>query len=633
MQLAKVAKHTGKPYILDGEPPEEGWAAFAANELKKNGLTTRKTVYDPVLGREIPALGEGYSYMSAFHHLSEKKMSGRATGGYTADREPGKSGKNAAKRMSAMDYNALLAHGAHEVIKDAHLIRGVQNQDYWTALKLGQPLPEPGVPFIYEKLVNTMKAGGINMQKKGDILSVMPMTNSDMDKLVGKRFLNGSATVDAKTMEPIKGGLFDQTITGGLQGNRWSAVKLSEPIPNPVMEEPIRRLLGLKVKEMADVIAGAQEIDGRTGGEGIRSALAQLDVDKEIKRHRERIQKFKGANRDNSVKALRYLMGAKKQGIHPSDWVIDKVPIIPPVFRPVSQVGDMLKPADLNGLYRDLIEVNNNIGELRKDIPDSDLAEEKLELYRSVQAAFGLGQPTTEEGASKRWKGAIRQVIGNSPKTGMLQAKVLSKNVDMVARGVIAPDPTYDMDTVGIPVKKAWTVYEPFIIRRLVKRGFPPTRAKEMVAEKDKEAKEMMLEEMKQRPVIVDRAPTWHKFNLQAFNPVLVDDDVIRVSPLIVGGFNADFDGDQMSIHVPVSDKAVAQAKEKMMPSKNLFSLTDLKSVQHKPSKEMSMGLYQLTKDPTNKPPQVFKSVNELKRALKDGLVGINDPVIIQDAK
>jgi DNA-directed RNA polymerase subunit beta' len=117
-----------------------------------------------------------------------------------------------------------------------------------------------------------------------------------------------------------------------------------------------------------------------------------------------------------------------------------------------------------------------------------------------------------------------------------------------------------------------------------------------------------------------------------AFNPVLVEEDAIRVSPLIVGGFNADFDGDTMSFHVPVSDKAVDQAKEKMMPSKNLFSLTDLKSVQHKPSKEMSMGLYQLTREPNDNPPQVFATVKEMKKALREGLIGINDPVVIQNA-
>jgi len=748
-----------------------------------------------------------------------------------------------------------------------------------------------------------------------------------------------------------------------VSNSKWGHVTLAEPLPNPVMEEPIRRVLGLTVKQFHDVLTGREQLNGETGGKALRRALGAIDVDKEIVRYTNEVKTTRGARRDNAIKALRYLNAAKKQSISPTDWVIDKVPVIPPAFRPISNVGDMLKAADLNGLYRDVIETNNSIKELRNDIPDSELADEKLNLYKSVTAAFGLGDPITPDGVSKRWKGAIRQVIGTNPKcyddateiltengwlpfpayvdsrlqvatlnpvtdtlefqnptsilhehysgdmvhthtrrldlmvtaghwhyvelkddtvkvtkwlppqkvqamdlangiatqsryvigaanftgcefpyvfdgiavsqdtlaefagwylrrgrvtkdntvglardynasdvnlmdkavqtlglpykkvkhsvtptrsiirweitspefgiwvignfgvpsrelaipkdvpfwhkehqvhllaayfgdparlpskvvwtttskglvegialmctrigyvfqssviipevqwrctihkaiketvsynfqttvvsnwqgmvhcvtvpnglifvrrngkvsvsgnTGMFQSNVLSKTVDSVGRGVVVPNPNLDMDTVGIPEAKAWTIYRPFIIREMVRRGIPQVKATELIDNKDKEAKEVMLDVMDTRPVILDRAPTWHKFNLLAFKPVLTDTDTIQVSPLITSGFNMDFDGDTANFHVPVSDKAVQQAWDKMTPSKNLFALNDLKTPQHTPSKEMVMGLYQLTRKPANKKPIVFTSVEEAKKAYKEGLINANDPIEIR---
>jgi DNA-directed RNA polymerase subunit beta' len=400
-------------------------------------------------------------------------------------------------------------------------------------------------------------------------------------------------------------------------------------MPNPVMEEPIRRLLGLKVREFNDIVAGREELDGLTGGLALQKALGEIDIDKSMDENRRVAMSARGAKRDDAVKSLRYLHSVKQQGLNPQDWIITKVPVLPAIFRPVSQIGDIVRASDMNGLYRDLIETNNSIKELRNDLPESALASEKEQLYNAVTASFGLGDPVTPEGVSKRWKGAIRQVIGTSPKTGLFQSKVLSKTVDVVGRGVVAPDPTLDMDSIGIPEAKAWVLYKPFVTRRLIRRGFPPVQAARMVEDQSPEAADEMLKEMNERPVLMDRAPTWHRFNLLAFKPKLVKEDVIRVSPLIVAGFNMDFDGDQANFHVPVSDKAVAQAKDKMMPSKNLFRVTNLRQVQHSPGKEMVMGLYHMTRSPSKKAPVRFANVREMKEAYKRGEIGINDKVVI----
>jgi DNA-directed RNA polymerase subunit beta' len=140
----------------------------------------------------------------------------------------------------------------------------------------------------------------------------------------------------------------------------------------------------------------------------------------------------------------------------------------------------------------------------------------------------------------------------------------------------------------------------------------------------------MLDEEMADRPVLLNRAPTWHKFNLLAFYPKRTKGSVLYLSPLVTKGFTADADGDQMNFHVPVSDKAVAEAKEKMLPSRNLFSLTDMRSVRHSPSMEMTMGLFQATQPASKKPVKVFKSVQAAKHAYNNGEIAINDPIEIR---
>jgi len=635
LQLSKIAKKLGKQMRIPENAPEEGWNVWTLNKLKEHGLNESATLYDPDSKKYIPNIGDGYAYISAFHHLAEKKLSGRGAGAgsYTSAEQPAHGGFEGghAKRFGTLDLNAALSHSATEVIRDVINVRGTKNEDYWKALKMGRPLPEPTVPFIYNKFINLLKAGGVNIREKGDTLSLLPMTDDDMKEL-SKGDITSSNMVD-KNFEPVAGGLFDMGKTGGLSGAHWSTIKLNEPMPNPVFEEPIRRLLGLREKDLYNILGGIQQLDGKTGGMAIKDALSKLDIDKELIKNKEAVTELRGANRDNAIKLIGYLTAIKKQGLHPSVWMLNKIPVIPPVFRPISQLGDVTIQSDINELYRDIIETNKNIGELRKDLPESGLLEEKSRLYDSVKAAFGLGDPITREGASKGLKGAIKQIIGTSPKTGLFQHKVISKPVDVVARGVIAPDPNLDMDSIGIPEDMAWTTYAPFIMRRMVQHGYPADAVLQMIKDKHRIAESALEEEMSSRPVIVDRAPVWHKFNLMAFYPHIVKDKVIRISPLIAKGFNADFDGDSMNFHVPVSDKAVAQAKFKMLPSRNLISLTDLRSVQHTPLQELALGLYTLTRNISDKKPMVFNTTNEAKLAYRQGKIKANDPIEILELK
>ena len=629
--LGKLAKARGSQIRIPQDPPPEGWAAWAKAQLDAAGVSPTADVFDPETGKTIKGVGDGYVYWHAMHHIADKKLSAKGgAGGYTADLQPAKGGKEGAKRISGLDGLALLSHGATEVLKDVQTIRGTRNEAYWKAVRSGGPLPQPEVPFIYRKAMNLLRAGGINVVEGQKATDIMPMTDRDTERLSGGRVISSGRMLD-DDMKDIEGGLFDPHMTGG-SGNqdRWAEIRLPEAIPNPVMEEPVRRVLGLTSKRLQAVISGAESLDGKTGGEALSDALGRIDVDREIARQKDLVRKSRGSARDNAVKVIGYLSGCKKQGVTPKDWMITRVPVIPPMFRPVAKIGDTALISDINELYRDVIESADAFRSLHADVGDAGTTEERLNVYKAVKAAYGLGEPISPEGQAKGLKGAIRQVIGaGSPKFGTFQAKVLSKAVDGVGRAVIGPEPNYDMDQCGVPEDAAWKLYRDYVIRSLVRRGYPQERAQQLCDDRAPVAKDLLLEEMGRRPVILDRAPTWHKFNLMAFWPSLVKGSTLRMNPLVEKGFCADHDGDQMNFHVPASDKAVREAIDKMMPSKNLFSLTDLRKPRFVPNMEMTLGLAKLTAPASKAKPRVFVTAQDAVRAYRRGEIGANDPVSV----
>lgn len=634
MSLGKVAKQTGRQIRIPQLPPNEGWYEWIKGQMDASGVSDSSDIFDPETGRTIKGIGDGYAYYSAFHHLAEKKESMRGAGdaAYTQDDQPAKGGISGSKRMSGLDTWAMLSHGASDVIKDAVLIRGTRNDNYWNSLKLGLPIPEPESPFIYKKFLNTLRAGGINVVEKGNITKILPQTDKDIEEMCKGRVITSAEMVDSD-FEPVKGGLFDLGKTGGMAGNNWSMIELPEPVPNPIMEEPVRRVLGLTVEKMENILAGREKLDGKTGGEALKEALSKVDVDKQMASAKRDILGQRGSKRDDAVKVYKYLSAMKEQGLEPKDWMISKVPVLPPSFRPVSKMGDVALVSDMNELYKDVIENANNFKDLKKDLSDDGMADERLNIYNSVKAVYGLGQPITPENQAKGVKGAIRQVIGSSPKFGQFQSKVISKTLDTVGRGVTIADPNLDMDEIGIPEKMAWEMYKPYVIRGLVRNGYPTSTAVKMVADRTDAAKHILEKEMEDRPVIMDRAPTWHKFNFMAFTPHMVDSDTVHVSPLIDASYNMDHDGDTVNIHVPSSQKAVEQAKRKMRPSENLLSLTDLSSPVYTPSKEQVFGLYAATSNVAKKPVKVFNTLSEAKQAYARGEIGMNDPIEILERK
>jgi DNA-directed RNA polymerase subunit beta len=627
--LGKIVEKTGKRYAVKDFSDIKDMVQFAKDELKKHNLKDLEDIEDPDTSRKIKNVFTGNRFFMKLHHMAESKGSGRGLGSYTNEDTPAKGGPQGSKRVSLADTNALLSHGALEVITDAKSIRGQKNQDYWASFMAGKTPPPPKVPLVYNKFFNQLRSAGINPVRNGPRIQIMALTNKDIDELAKGREIESAETVDWKEgLKPIKGGLFDPSLTGGHNGNQWSYIKLHEPMPNPVMEEPIRRVLGLTKHKFMDVLAGKEVINGQTGPQAIKSALGNIDLEKATREAEHEWRNGRKSTKDAALKRWSVLKHSGKLGINPADWMMDKIPVLPPAFRPVSVMGATGKPlvADANYLYKEAFEANQALKETAGF--SNNLGDERTSLYKSFKAVTGLGDPVSPKNQERQVKGVLKYIFGDNPKFSTMQRKLLSTTVDVVGRGVITPNPDLDMDQVGLPESKAWEIYRPFIVRRLARRGVPPIRAAELVEQKDKAAKDALLEEMDERPVIITRAPVLHRYGVMAFKPQLTKAETLQIPPAIVTGFGADFDGDTMNYHVPVSDGAVKDALEKMLPSKNLMSTKNFKAHQL-PKNEYQGGLYHATAFVSNKPERYFATKADAIKAYKNGEIESDQKVVI----
>ncbi len=554
--LGKIAEKTGQPYKIQDFKNIDDLVEFAKGEMQKHGVKDLETLTDPRTGRKIENVLTGKQFFMKLSHMAESKLKGRSIGqGYTDEGVPAKGGETGSMRMALQDTSALLSHGATGILRDAHTVRGAKNEDYWSAFQAGLNPPPPKVPEVYDKFIDHMKAAGINVVRKNNNLHLFALRNQDVDNLAGDRYVENSSTVDLKgKLKPYKGGLFDPQIFGP-EGNKWGALVLHEPMPNPVFEDPIRKLLNIKTEEeFNDIISGKKQLNGKSGGEAIKSALAAINVPKEIERARAEIKGSKKTARDAAIKKLGYLKAAQEAHIHPSEWILNKVPILPPKFRPISimQQSGVPMVREVNHLYAELADANQNLKDMSK-ISD-DLSYERGILYKAFKGVTGLGDPVRPKNRKKEVGGLLKHVFGDNAKFGMMQQKLLSTSVDLVSRGVITPSVDLDMDEVGLPATKAWEIFKPFVIRELVQSGMKNVDAARHVKEsidavnkgqsKDGPASRALMKVMENRPVIMNRAPILHRYGMMAFKPILHSGSTIQVTPIVTKGFGADFNGD-----------------------------------------------------------------------------------------
>lgn len=544
--VGKVAHKLGKPILIENQSGKDN-VQWAKDLLKKHGVKDKESVYDPISRKTIPKVFVGRQYMFKLMKSTDTNYSARGVANYDMNQQPTKGGIQSAKAIGKMEFDALVGHNARNILRDVATIKSQKNDEFWRAVQLGYPTPPPKATFAYDKLLNMMVGAGIHVHRKGNLLSVSPLTDKHI-KEISSGEIKEPKMVRAKDLKPESGGLFDPAITGGVAGTKWSHITLAEPVVSPVFRDPVRHLLGMTNPQLDVVIK-------EKGGGFIRKELAKINLDKKEEEVRTSAAKKTGSALDTTVKQLKYLRALKEQNLRPEDaYVISRIPVVPPVVRPIlpGKGGQELVYGDINPLYRDLLYVNNQFKEVKKAqfVPGE---EEKMRpaLHEAVGAVFGVNDPVTTKSRARGHKGFLTYISGtNSPKYGYFQSKIMKRTQDVSGRGTIVPDHTLGLDEVGIPEDMMWTMYDKFVIRRLVQNGYPALQASQMIKDRHPLAREMLLRETKERPVIVNRAPTLHRYNMVAAYPQMTAGKTIRVHPFIESGMNADFDGDCADSHL-----------------------------------------------------------------------------------
>lgn len=601
--VGKVADKIGEPIIVSNFDKENTFNQIKSL-MKKYGVKDRETLINPDTGRPYPnPVLVGKQFIMKLNHQAEHKLDARYRAGYDSNFQPITGGERGGKKLDQLTMYALLAHGARENIREAVTTKSERNDEFWRALEMGLPLPPPKPTFAFNKFLNYLNVLGVDVVKNGNHLFLLPLTDKQI-KSMSNGEIENAQTIRGKDFEPIKGGLFDVYKTGGLGGEKMTHIKLTERIPNPLFENTIKSLTNLTPQQYDGLVSGSLflkrtgEFSDRktatavTGGKAFEKLLKNIDVKKEIK-DLKRQAKFAQKDRLNTInKKLRYLLALNKYKLQPQEaYLIKNIPVIAPIFRPLYTAGGRLKISDLNVGYRDIILLNNSV-KAAIGVPEQQKAEARKKLYDATKAVMGLGDPV----GYRTFKGVLDIIAGTTqPKEGFFQRVLVKKIQEPSARAAITIEPHYGIDEIGLPIDIAWTLYKPFVMRRLVKSGYNPTDALKNVEERTEFARKILDIETKERPVILNRAPSLHKFSILAFYPKLIEEKSIKLNPLITHGFNADFDGDQMSVYLPITDKALSEAKRKLLASKNIFKPGENRIILA-PANEALLGLYETSK-------------------------------------
>ncbi len=336
----------------------------------------------------------------------------------------------------------------------------------------------------------------------------------------------------------------------------------------------------------------------KIGAEAIRDLLIELDIDKKIKEIKKQVEKG-GQNVKKLLKILAILEDFRRSGNEPEWLVMDVLPVVPPDLRPLVPLdGGRFATSDLNDLYRRVINRNNRLKKLLAlNAPDIIIRNEKRMLQEAVDALFDNGRHGRPAlGANNRPLKSLADMLKG--KQGRFRQNLLGKRVDYSGRSVIVVGPNLKINECGLPKEMALELFEPFIIRKLRERGIVHTvkSARKMVERTKMEVWDILEEVIQDHYVLLNRAPTLHRLSIQAFQPKLVEGKSIRLHPLVCAAFNADFDGDQMAVHVPLSLEAQAEARVIMNAARNLFSPANGRAIAT-PSQDMVLGIAYMTRE------------------------------------
>ena len=377
---------------------------------------------------------------------------------------------------------------------------------------------------------------------------------------------------------------------------------------------------------------GMDAFTANIGAEAIRDMLAQIDLEAEADKLREELKEATGELKPKKIiKRLKVVESFLESGNRPEWMIMTVVPVIPPELRPLVPLdGGRFATSDLNDLYRRVINRNNRLKRLIElRAPDIIVRNEKRMLQESVDALFDNGRRgRVITGANKRPLKSLSDMLKG--KQGRFRQNLLGKRVDFSGRSVIVTGPELKLHQCGLPKKMALELFKPFIYSRLEAKGLSSTvkQAKKLVEKERPEVWDILDEVIREHPVMLNRAPTLHRLGIQAFEPVLIEGKAIQLHPLVCSAFNADFDGDQMAVHVPLSLEAQLEARVLMMSTNNVLSPANGAPI-IVPSQDMILGLYYVTLEREGMVGEgkVFGSIEEVQHALDAGEVHLHAKV------
>jgi DNA-directed RNA polymerase subunit beta' len=632
----KIAKKAGKPYRVRNFEAGRDYLKTVKEDLARLGLTDKESLINPKTNQPFDQdVLTGQQYIVKLKHQAGKKIgvrSGDPGAGWDVHQTPSTGGDSGrGQSLGELGMYAMLAHGSRDNLHEMFAYKSTRNDSLWDAIRDNKRLPPAKTPFAYDKFENYLRSMRVNPVKEGSKIALVPFTESQVKKMSSGELKRPNRAVMGKDIKPEAGGLFDPAVTGGLTGTRWSHIELAEPLPNPLFAEAVQKVLNIDKTRYRKIIAGEVKVDGKRGGEAIEAMLQKVDVKAERKELEAHARRLKAGARSKVHKRLRVFKMLDENKLDPTIYMMRSVPVLPPIFRPpvVNEDGS-LSNTDLNYLYKDLGTVNGTMAESKKaGIPSSFLNEDRVAVYDALAALNGNGPSLTRE-----YRGVLDIISGQTKtkdgkrkgtsKNGYFQKTLIKRRQAYSGRSIITPEPHQGIDELGVPEKIAWGLYSPYVQRELVRMNWNPLDAREAISKKSAPAKQTLERVMKDRPILLKRDPSLHKFNVMAFKGRIVKGNALEIHPLVTSGYNADFDGDAMSVYLPVTTRAVREATQ-MFPSNNLFNPTD-GSVMYTPGHEALLGIY-LASKPGEKTDKKFKNMHEARRAKMRGEINLTDQI------
>jgi DNA-directed RNA polymerase subunit beta' len=458
-----------------------------------------------------------------------------------------------------------------------------------------------------------------NLKKSTDVIKKKIKTKEQQDLKVSEAKIKSRQTI--------------QTIKDDLDAELENAEAIFKTIKDMVKRLKVKSILTEDEYLKLFDYEAADHITVGMGAEAILELIKKIDLANLTDKLRDESRTATGAKHIKATKRLRVVEGMKKAEIDPIWTILKVLPVIPPDLRPMVQLsGGRFATSDLNDLYRRVINRNNRLKHLIDlGAPEIILRNEKRMLQESVDALIDASQSKTTTRRRRRELRSLSEMLRG--KQGRFRQNLLGKRVDYSGRSVIVVGPELKLNQCGLPTDMALEMFKPYVLRELIKLGVAPNvkSAKHVLESRTAEVYDILEKIIKDHPVLLNRAPTLHKLGIQAFYPILIEGNAISIHPCVCAGYNADFDGDQMAVHVPLSEESKEESISLMMSQNNLLKPADGSPITV-PNKEMAMGCFYMTSlDEKIEPLEtVFSSSLEAEMAYKVGKVGLRQEIMVR---